>query len=230
MNKEALKFLNELRVLIIEDDEFLGLSLIGALEPYCRAVRLEKDGQSGLEAYFEGSFDVTITDINLPQKSGLAVAKEIRNIDENAPVIIITAHDSERNIKSAIDARVFAFLHKPFEIEQLYNELLMSISQISRNSAFIALGRGFEYDQKNKILLKDGAKIHLTKTEAALLYILVKNIGELTPGELIERFAWRDKAATADTIRSYINKLRSKTYYELIENVQGYGYKLKAEI
>ena len=59
-----------------------------------------------------------------------------------------------------------------------------------------------------------------------MLRALINNAGETTTQENIERSVWYDKQATPDTIRMYINKLRVKLYHELIQNVQGYGYRL----
>ncbi len=74
--------------------------------------------------------------------------------------------------------------------------------------------------------IEDGFKVYLTRTETQLLHLLVSAMGQVIPFESIERSVWYEKQATPDTIRMYINKLRAKLYYELIENIQGYGYKL----
>lgn len=226
MNKETLKLLKKLDVLIVEDDKFLGKSLKDALSEYCDKVVLKTDGEQGLSCYYDENFNIVITDINLPKKNGLALAKEIKEHDKDALIVILTAYDSEHNIRTAIDISAFAFLHKPFELEQLYNTLLMAIGKIPAGEKFFDLGKGFRYIFKSRKLFYLEEEIHLTKTEANLLRALINNAGETTTQENIERSVWYDKQATPDTIRMYINKLRVKLYHELIQNVQGYGYRL----
>ncbi|MFV0561684.1 helix-turn-helix domain-containing protein [Malaciobacter mytili] len=68
--------------------------------------------------------------------------------------------------------------------------------------------------------------MNLTKKEQRLLELLLKNQEHIVPFSLIENFVWIENGATADTIRMFINKLRKKIYPELIQNIQGIGYKL----
>ncbi len=230
MNKKILKHLKQLEVLIIEDDYFLGHTIVDALSPYCNQVMLAEDGEQGLSYYYKNSFNIIITDINLPKKSGLALAHEIRLSNKDIVIIILTAHDTDHNINTAIDLAAFAFLHKPFQLEQLYNTLLMSISKINTEPNFFTLGKNYRYNLKTKEVFHFDTKIHLTRTESLLLHVLITNAGQVVTFETLERNAWYDKQATPDTIRMYVNKLRSKLYYELIENIQGYGYKLVPQV
>ncbi len=230
MDKKALKLLKHLDVLILEDDQFLGRTILEALEPYCNSVQLAKDGEEGLDYYYQNIFNLIITDINLPKKSGIKVAQNIRQNDQDIVIVFLTAHDTEQNIYSAIDIGAFAFLHKPFQLEQLYNTLLMSISKIYTESKYFDLGRGYKYNLKTNKLFYLDDEIHLTKTESHLLYIFIKNIGQVITFNSIEKNVWYEKQATPDTIRMYVNKLRAKLYYELIENIQGYGYKLVPQL
>lgn len=226
MNKDVLKLLKQLNVLLIEDDPFLGQTIFDALNPYCAHVVLEQDGEAGLNSFFQGAFNIVITDINLPKKTGIALANEIRSVNKEIIIIVLTAHDTENNIHSAIDIGVFAFLHKPFELEQLFNTLLMSLSKIQADDKVVNLGKNYTYHTKTKEIYHDDSIVQLTRTEFLLFQIFVNNIGQIITFNHIERSVWYEKQATPDTIRMYVNKLRAKLYYELIENVQGYGYKL----
>ncbi|AHJ13426.1 response regulator transcription factor [Sulfurospirillum multivorans] len=230
MNKDVLKLLKQLNVLLVEDDPFLGQTIFDALNPYCGHVTLDCDGEAGLDSFFQGTFNVVITDINLPKKTGISLAGEIRRSNKEIIIIILTAHDTEHNIHSAIDIGVFAFLHKPFQLEQLYNTLLMSLSKIQADHKLLNLGKNHIYNVKTKEIFCGDEMIRLTRTESLLLQILVSNMGQVITFDSIERSVWYEKQATPDTIRMYINKLRAKLYYELIENVQGYGYKLVPNI
>lgn len=226
MTKEVLKLLKQLNVLLVEDDPLLGQIVFDALTPYCSHVTLVHDGEEGLDSFFKGAFNVVITDINLPKKTGIALAGEIRKSSKEMVIIILTAHDTEHNIHSSIDIGVFAFLHKPFQLEQLYHTLLMSLSKIQGDHKIIHLGKNYTYNSKSKEVFCGEQMVYLTRTETQLLHLLVSAMGQVIPFESIERSVWYEKQATPDTIRMYINKLRAKLYYELIENIQGYGYKL----
>ena len=226
MDKSVLKRFQELRVLLVEDDPVLRGIIHEALSLYCHNVQCAQDGEEGLKLFCEGHFNVIISDINLPKMSGLAMARQIRKMNEDISIVILTAYDTTDNIYASMDICACAFLHKPFELEQLYNTLLMCIGKIASKNHWIDLQRGFSYNTHSKELFFEDKEIHLTKNESRLLAILLENFGKTVSFESIEGNVWYDKSATPETIRMHINKLRSKTYYELIENIQGYGYKL----
>jgi DNA-binding response OmpR family regulator len=77
-----------------------------------------------------------------------------------------------------------------------------------------------------KELLQKERVIPLTKKEQRLLELLLKHHDHVVPFSLIENYVWAQQGATPDAIRMFINKLRKKIYPELIENLQGIGYKL----
>lgn len=226
MDKNVLKRFSELRVLLVEDDALLRGIIFDALSLYCQYVQCAEDGDAGLRCFHNGNFNVVISDINLPKMSGIAMSRQIRKRNEEISIIILTAYDTTDNIYASMDICACAFLHKPFELEQLYNTLLMCIGKIASKHHWVDLLRGFTYNIKSKELFFEDKEIHLTKNESKLLSILMEHFGKTVSLENIEGNVWYDKSATPETIRMHINKLRSKTYYELIENIQGYGYKL----
>lgn len=226
MDKSVLKRFQDLRILLIEDDNLLRGIIYDALRLYCKDVQCAEDGKKGLDCFYSGNFNIVITDINLPKMNGLAMSRAIRKSNSDVSIVILTAYDTSDNIYASIDVCACAFLHKPFELEQLYNTLLMCVGKIASKTQWIELERGFSYNAKTKELFFEDKEIHLTKNEFRLLSILVDHIGKTVSFETIEGNVWYDKSATPETMRMHINKLRSKTYYELIENIQGYGYKL----
>lgn len=226
MDKTVLKRFEDLKILLVEDDALLRGIIFDALKLYCQDVQYAEDGVKGLEYFYNGNFNVVITDINLPKMSGLAMSRTIRKSNNEVSIIILTAYDTSDNIYASIDICACAFLHKPFELDQLYNTLLMCVGKIVSKNKWLNLERGFSYNIKTKELFFEDKEIHLTKNEFRLLSILVDHLGKTVSFETIEGNVWYDKSATPETIRMHINKLRSKIYYELIENIQGYGYKL----
>ena len=226
LDERVLKRFEDLKVLLVEDDALLRDIIFDALKLYCNHVQCAQDGEQGLEYFHQGDFNVLIADINLPKMNGLAMARAIRQLNNELSIIILTAYDTPDNIYASIDINACAFLHKPFELEQLYSALLMCTGKFTAKHQCIFLERGFSYNMKMKELFFEDKTIHLTKNESRLLSLLIDHIDKTVSFETIESTVWYDKGATLETMRMHINKLRSKTYYELIENIQGYGYKL----
>lgn len=159
--------------------------------------------------------------------SGISMAQEIRKIDPAVPIIFITAYDTDENLYNSISLKSSGFLKKPFDRRQLMISMLMAITN-SQNLAqnTIDLKNGFIYDMNARILYKDGDAVVLTRTEQRFLYLLIKNIGRVVSFDAIESYVWNEKFASLDTIRNFINRIRSKIYPELIKNISGIGYKI----
>lgn len=226
---EIFKELAHLNVLLVEDDTQLQGVLVGLLAPYVGQIYKAQNGQDGLESFSKNDIDVIITDINMTQMSGTTMAKRVRELDERVPIIFITAYDTDENLQNSLNIQNSNLLKKPFDKQQLLIMILMATKNGAKTSKRLNLGRGFSYDTQGRLLYKESETIVLTRTEQRLLHILAINKERVVSFDMIENFAWNGKVASFETIRNYINKLRTKTYTQLIKNVQGLGYKLSLD-
>lgn len=158
--------------------------------------------------------------------SGTTMAKRVRELDERVPIIFITAYDTDKNLQNSLSIQNSNLLKKPFDKQQLLIMILMATKNGVKTSKRLNLGRGFSYDMQDRLLYSESGNIALTRTEQRLLHILVTNKERVVSFTMIENFTWSGKVASFETMRNYINKLRNKTYAQLIKNVQGLGYKL----
>ena len=226
---EIFKELAHLNVLLVEDDTQLQGVLVGLLAPYVGQIYKAQNGQDGLESFSKNDIDIIITDINMTQMSGTTMAKRVRELDERVPIIFITAYDTDENLQNSLNIQNSNLLKKPFDKQQLLIMVLMATKNGAKTSKRLNLGRGFSYDTQGRLLYKESETIVLTRTEQRLLHILAINKERVVSFDMIENFAWNGKVASFETIRNYINKLRTKTYAQLIKNVQGLGYKLSLD-
>ena len=161
--------------------------------------------------------------------SGTSMSKRVREIDSRMPIIFITAYDTDENLQNSISIQNSNLLKKPFDKQQLLIMILMATKNGVKTIKRLNLGRGFSYDMQDRLLYSESGNIALTRTEQRLLHILAINKERVVSFEMIENFTWSGKVASFDTMRNYINKLRNKTYAQLIKNVQGLGYKLSID-
>ena len=161
--------------------------------------------------------------------SGTSMAKRVRELDARVPIIFITAYDTDENLQNSLNIQNSNLLKKPFDKQQLLIMILMATKNGSNANKRLNLGRGFSYDTQDRLLYNENKNIVLTRTEQRLLHILAINKERVVSFEMIENFTWSGKVASFETMRNYINKLRNKTYAQLIKNVQGLGYKLSLD-
>ncbi len=226
---EIFKELAHLNVLLVEDDTQLQGVLAGLLKPYVGQIYKAQNGQDGLESFSKNDIDIIITDINMTHMSGTTMAKRVRELDERVPIIFITAYDTDENLQNSLNIQNSNLLKKPFDKQQLLIMILMATKNGVKTSKRLNLGRGFSYDMQDRLLYSESGNIALTRTEQRLLHILVTNKERVVSFTMIENFTWSGKVASFDTMRNYINKLRNKTYAQLIKNIQGLGYKLSLD-
>ena len=118
----------KLNILIVDDDDDSLMAMQFALYQLGHVLILSKDPEEALELYKEQDFDVVVTDMRMPKMNGIELLKAIRNYNENARVIIVTAYGDLDTAIKAINNRAFGFLSKPVYIEKLY-ELVHAIEK-----------------------------------------------------------------------------------------------------
>ena len=108
------------KILIVEDDPNLGKILNEYLEAKNYDVRLAIDGEDGLQKFLKDpSWDIILLDVMMPKKDGFSLAKDIRKVDQDTPIIFLTAKSQKDNVIKAFNLGADDYLTKPFSIEEL---------------------------------------------------------------------------------------------------------------
>jgi len=125
--KSLREFGLELNILYVEDEEQLRKSLARYLEKIFKTVTLAKDGQEGLKLYKQNSgFDIVITDIRMPNMDGLAMANEIKKINKDQNIIVVSAYSDVHNFMQSISLGIDGYILKPVDFDQM-NEVLYKV-------------------------------------------------------------------------------------------------------
>lgn len=119
-DRELLRTLN---VLCVEDVDFARESLTYYLKRRCGRVDMAHNGQAGLEMFRSNAYDVVLTDVLMPVMDGLEMAQQIKAIDKNMPVLVLTAHSDEETRNKALAIGVEGFISKPFFPEKVAEEI-----------------------------------------------------------------------------------------------------------
>ena len=223
----------KIKVLLAEDDANLGLLLKEYLVAKGYDTTLCEDGDKAYDAFLKNPFDIGIFDVMMPHLDGFTLAKDIRLINSEIPIIFLTAKSMKDDVLEGFKLGADDYMTKPFSIE----ELLVRIEAVLRRAGGkqeskqeeFKLGR-FLFDSK-KQLLHDGDKaIKLTTKESELLKLLCNNMNEVLERNFALKTIWLDdNYFNARSMDVYITKLRKhlKPEPEIeIINVHGKGYKL----
>ncbi len=218
-----------MRILLLEDEYALRVSVLEFLEDLGYDVEVFSDGDSALDAIFSTSFNLLLLDVKVPGINGFDLLKTLREREIMIPALFVTSLTEVDNLALGFELGCCDYIKKPFDLVELQIrvEHALRAECLHSKTELIALDEHYTYDSKNFQLLEDKEVIELTKTEKRILESLIKHRGAVVGVELFQEEVWGEDIDPAN-IRVQINKLRKKLSYELIVNVRGLGYKLEA--
>ncbi|PSM38310.1 DNA-binding response regulator [Streptomyces dioscori] len=220
-----------MRLLIVEDEKRLALSLAKGLTAEGYAVDVVHDGLEGLHMAGEGSYDLVILDIMLPGMNGYRVCGALRSAGHDVPILMLTAKDGEYDEAEGLDTGADDYLTKPFS----YVVLVARVKALLRRrgpsggaSPVHVLG-DLKVDTAARRVHLGEDEITLTTKEFSVLEQLVVRAGEVVSKAEILEHVW-DFAYDGDPniVEVYISTLRRKLGATLIRTVRGAGYRLES--
>ena len=222
-----------MRLLIAEDDKALGMFLKRGLEADGHRVRVAPDGGAAVEAFREDLPDLTILDLNMPVKDGEQVLEEMRQLDADLPVLILTARQEVETRVRCLDRGADDLMTKPFSLHEL-RARCRALLRRKREAKLVLRALDLELDRMNHTAQRGGEQISLTNKEFALLEHLMLNRGQcVSRVELLETVWKMEPAQTTNIVDVYVNYLRRKLKDpppgELVRTVRGKGYVIPSE-
>ena len=227
-------------LLLVEDDLNLSEVLQDFLILQGFQVTLARDGEEGLRVFHHGRFDLVLLDVMMPRRDGFLLAEEIRLLNEDVPIIFLTARslpdDRIRGFKAGCDD----YITKPFSTEELSLRLdaILKRSLRGENIPDVAPVEVFQigqyrFDTTNFILNRYDNNITLTPKEGALLRLLCLNVNQLITREKALKKIWgTDDYFIGRSMDVFITRLRKYLKDDpevMIKNVHGTGFKLEVK-
>lgn len=223
-------------ILLVEDDANLGFVLKDYLEMLNYQVELKKNGVEGLAAFKNKSFDICILDIMMPLKDGFTLAAEIKEINEDIPIVFLTAKEMKEDRIKGFKAGADDYITKPFSTEELSLRIEAILRRYNKgldansNEVFYTIGK-YTFDFMNQLLTMNDFVSKLTKKESELLKLLCDNRDKVLKRETALKKIWgEDDYFMGRSMDVYITKLRKYLKDDptiTIINVHGTGFKLE---
>lgn len=231
--KKLYNLTQDLDVLYVEDDLDFAEQTSEILNDFSKSVDLAYDGVQALDCYNNyyiknnKYYDIVVSDINMPKMNGITLSKEIYKINENQPIIIVSAYNETEHLVELINIGVKRFLQKPFKQDSLLEVLYFVLSKKFSNKEVIKLSKDITWDSKDETLKKENENIKLTKKELDILKLLLKNGSKIsTTQEIVNTIWYDDPAVGADSLKMHISRLRKKLQGVGLEVVYNIGYRL----
>tara|TARA_Y100000992_G_scaffold88876_1_gene57221 strand:- start:4685 stop:5380 length:696 start_codon:yes stop_codon:yes gene_type:complete len=227
--------MSKIKILIVEDDPNLGKILFEYLDAKNFDISLAIDGEEGLEKFLNNTWDLLLLDVMMPKKDGFSLAKDIRKVDQDIPIIFLTAKSQKDNIIKAFKLGADDYLTKPFSIEELLVRIEAILKRVPEKdmkelSDKFNLGSYTYIHNQNLLIDKDKKKFSLTTKENELLKLFCLNINNKVERNAALIKIWGDDSYyNARSMDVYIAKLRKYLKSDPnieIKTIHGHGFKL----
>ena len=227
-------------ILLVEDDQNFGDVLRSYLEMNDYEVTLANDGIKGIESYHRGTFDLCILDVMMPRKDGFTVGREIREKDQNVPIIFLTAKTLKEDVLQGFKIGADDYITKPFNSEELLFRIGAILKRTKPKEAPKEEAREYHigkyhFNYPLRILTFDKGGVNeplykLSPKEAQLLKMFALKLNDvLTRNEALTKIWGEDNYFTARSMDVFVTKLRKYLADDdnlEIVNIHGNGFQL----
>jgi two-component system response regulator MprA len=223
-------------VLVVDDDPEIRAALTRALRLDGYDVTAVSNGLKALEAMPETTPDVVVLDLMMPYVGGLEVCRRLRAKGDRTPILVLTARDEVGDRVAGLDAGADDYLVKPFALDELrarLRALLRRSKPPEDEEEGLVVLADLSLDPVGREVRRGGRLLELTRTEFALLELLVRNAGRVLTRDVIMDRVWGYELEPAsNSLEVFIGYLRRKTEAggepRLIHTVRGVGYTARA--
>ena len=229
--------IEDVRILLCEDDENLGMLLREYLEAKGYKAELCVDGEEGYKAFCNEKFDLCILDVMMPKMDGFTLATKIREMSSDTPFMFLTAKNLKDDVREGFEIGADNYITKPFSLEEVVFRIEAILRRVrgkkTKEVAIHQIGK-FTFDTHKQLLSIGDESTKLTTKEAELLTLLCNKANELLQRDYALKSIWiDDNYFNARSMDVYITKLRKHLKADPtveILNVHGKGYKLVAPV
>ena len=223
-----------MKILLVEDEEGLILTLTDRLQNEGFDVKSAADGEAGLNLALSENFDLIILDVMLPKKNGYDVCRDLRQKEINTPILMLTAKGETIDKVLGLKLGADDYLTKPFEMMELLariEALLRRSPQTSNRSPDAFRFGDVSIDFRRAEVLKNNQPLELSAIEFKLLQFLIENRGAVhSRDKLLDEVWGYDAMPSTRTVDVHVAWLRQKLepnpkHPQFIQTVHGLGYK-----
>ncbi len=220
-----------MKILVVEDEKGMAHVLRRGLEEDNHAVSLAHDGLTALSLANDTQFDLVLLDVMLPGIDGIQVARRFRDMQQDVPILMLTARDSVPDIVKGLDSGADDYVTKPFSFAVLLARIRALERRVLEPRAHTLRVCDLALEITQRRVFRGTREIHLTPTEFRLLEFLMRHEGRVASRQAILDAVWqRSENIEENTLDAFVRLLRRKIDQDepikLLHTMRGFGYSL----
>jgi DNA-binding response OmpR family regulator len=223
------------RILIVEDEPDIVLSLQEDLRRQGYETEVATDGEKAVQRGATGKWDLILLDVMLPKLDGFDVCKELRRVGVTSPIIMLTARSQEAEKELGLDSGADDYVTKPFSLRELRARIRAQLRRRTASEERVHRFGNCEVDFDRAELRREGRRVEITAQELRLLDVFLRNPGRLLSRNQLIESAWGPGVAITDrVVDQHVFNLRKKIEDEpaqprFLVSVRGLGYRFERE-
>jgi len=219
-------------ILVVEDEPSIRQGLLDVLVFRGYRTSAAVDGKQALRTATSARFDLVLLDVMLPEVDGFTVCEELRRTQQELPILLLTAKNSEEDVLRGFEAGADDYVTKPFSVRQLLARVQALLKRSRKPGAEGFRVGPFEVNPEHALLKGEASEVELSQKEVEILRLLAEEPGRIVSRRVLLREVWgmhNAELVETRTVDVHIGKLRKKLGshgVELLETVRGQGYRL----
>lgn len=229
MNSSSVLILKSKRILFVEDDFTTRLQMTHTLKMLFHKVYCAKDGEEAYNLYEDEQPDIILTDVRMPKKDGIKLTRQIRQIDYQIPIIMLTSFDDKNVLLNAANLAIDGYLIKPVEFMLLVEKLLQAIKRTHVTPNLITFNQNLIFNRDTKEFYYHNVIQTLGHKELELIEFLLENHHRTISKELIEAKLWNYEVQCNSAVKNLVLRVRKKLGNDVISVIRGVGYRINLD-
>ena len=212
------------KLLFVTNDQSIIDTIQNEFDDYFKELKVAGTLDEAISLACSNSYDMAIIDADIEGVSFYDLCSELSQLAPTLPKIVISNSDDNENIVTAVNSGAYTFLSKPLRAKDVKLAVIMCLNQTKRGDK-VEFENGIYFDEyRDQFFKSGGVLIDFTRLEKSFLKLLIAKRNEITDYTVIKEVVWKGKDMSIYTMRNIVNKIRQKTYYEIIKNHSNKGY------
>ncbi len=221
---DKIRKLCNAKLLFVSNDSSVRHVIENGFDEYFKELKFVKNLQDAKDLASTNSYDMMVMDTSVDGSSFDELSSKLSQFAPTLPKIVISDEDNSENILNAINCGAYTFISKPLRAKDIKLAVIMCLNQTKRGDK-IEFNNGIYFDEyRDQFFKSGGVKIDFTRLEKLFLKLLISNKNNIVDYNTIKEVVWKGKDMSVYTMRNIVNKIRQKTYYEIIKNHSNKGY------
>lgn len=215
--------------MFVEDDFTTRLQMTHTLKMLFHKVYCAKDGEEAYNLYEDEQPDIILTDVRMPKKDGIKLTRQIRQIDYQIPIIMLTSFDDKNVLLNAANLAIDGYLIKPVEFMLLVEKLLQAIKRTHVTPNLITFNQNLIFNRDTKEFYYHNVIQTLGHKELELIEFLLENHHRTISKELIEAKLWNYEVQCNSAVKNLVLRVRKKLGNDVISVIRGVVYRINLD-